>query len=278
VTKAYLLRRPKLGMSSGKGIQAHSKTGIISRRYAHNIPDDVDMVFRWGCTADVPTRNIINTAKAIHQVADKAVFRKTLNDGELCPPTFFDGGPPVRRYPVVARPHVHARGKHTYLCHDQQELNAAIRKCGDGWYASTFIDKVAEYRIFIVQGRCVCVAQKTPANPDDVAWNVAKGGRFDNVRWDDWPLVGVRVGIEAFNLSSLDFGGVDVMIDGDGDATVLEINSAPSLTSPYRQECMAKAFDWIVDHGKERIPLIKERGGYLKFIHPAINGRAKVEV
>jgi glutathione synthase/RimK-type ligase-like ATP-grasp enzyme len=125
-----------------------------------------------------------------------------------------------------------------------------------------------------VQGRAVAVAQKTPSNPDDVAWNVAQGGRFDNVPWDSWPLQAVRKSIEAFNLSELDFGGVDVMVDAEGKAYIIEINSAPSLTSPYRQECMAKAFDYISEHGKERIPLVEERGGYRKFIHPAVCERA----
>ena len=82
--------------------------------------------------------------------------------------------------------------------------------------------------------------------------------------------------IEAFNLSSLDFGGVDVMVDADGEVYVLEINSAPSLTSPYRQECFAKAFDYIILNNKERIPLIDGRGGYTKFIHPALEPKAKL--
>ena len=107
-----------------------------------------------------------------------------------------------------------------------------------------------------------------------MAWNVARGGRFDNVDWGDWPLKAVKTSIEAFNLSSLDFGGVDVMVDGDGGCYVLEINSAPSLTSPYRQEKMALAIDYMLEHGKERIPLTTERGGYRKFIHPAVSADA----
>jgi glutathione synthase/RimK-type ligase-like ATP-grasp enzyme len=116
----------------------------------------------------------------------------------------------------------------------------------------------------------VWVTKKTPANLDDIAWNVAKGGRFDNVSWDEWPLKVVRVACEAFDLSGLDFGGVDVMVGQDGNAYVIEINSAPSLTSPYRQSCMGKLFDYIILNGKGDIPKIKERGGYKKFIHPAV--------
>jgi glutathione synthase/RimK-type ligase-like ATP-grasp enzyme len=178
----------------------------------------------------------------------------------------------------VFRPRVHSRGRHFYVAKGRQECEDAIAKCGEGWYASPLIDKAAEYRVFVVQGRAVCVAEKTPGNPDDLAWNVAKGGRFDNVRWDDWPLKVVRYAIEAFNLSDLDFGGVDVMVAKDGGVFVIEINSAPSLTSEYRQGCFAKAFDYIIDNGKEPIPLIEERGGYLKFIHPAVCERAKLRV
>jgi glutathione synthase/RimK-type ligase-like ATP-grasp enzyme len=126
----------------------------------------------------------------------------------------------------------------------------------------------------MAQGRVVWVASKTPGNPDAVAWNVARGGRFDNVRWDQWPLKAIRVARDAFLLSSLDFGGVDIMVDAQNNAYVLEINSAPSQTSPYRQEATAKAFDYIVNYGKDRIDVTEEKGGWRKFIHPAISNEA----
>tara|TARA_R110002020_G_scaffold287099_1_gene502552 strand:+ start:5392 stop:6129 length:738 start_codon:yes stop_codon:yes gene_type:complete len=240
------------------------------------MPDGVDLVFRWGTTSNVPCRNVVNTAKAIHQVNDKSGFRKLMDEHNLCPPTYLRKEDCPDGVRLVVRPRVHSRGRHLYTTENEVQLYHAIDKCGYGWYASPLIDKVAEYRVFVVQGRAVAVAQKTPGNPEDVAWNVAKGGRFDNVNWDAWPLKAVKVSVEAFNLSELDFGGVDVMVDGDGEAYVIEINSAPSLTSPYRQACFAKAFDWIVENGKERIPVVKERGGYLKFIHPAVCNRAKL--
>ena len=134
---------------------------------------------------------------------------------------------------------------------------------------------MAEYRVAVVQGRAAWVARKTPGNPEDVAWNVARGGRFDNVRWDEWPLKVVKIAIQAFNLTELDFGGVDVMVDREGECYVLEINSAPSLTSPYRQRCMAKCFDYMVEH-PERISVPEQRGGYRKFIHPALRDNAIV--
>lgn len=275
-----LLRRRRLGATSCRGISEKSTTGIsVSRSFRldrDKVPESGDTVIRWGCTATVDSNNVINTARAIHQVNDKVGFRLLLQAAnmELAPRTWIDEDD--IQYPCIVRPASHSRGRDVHLCHTTLELMSAIETCGAGWYASEYIEKVAEYRVFVVQGRAVAVAEKTPANRDDVAWNVAQGGRFDNVSWDNWPLQAVRKSIEAFNLSELDFGGVDVMVDAAGKAYVIEINSAPSLTSEYRQECMAKAFDWIVVHGKERIPLIEERGGYRKFIHPAICDRAIV--
>jgi glutathione synthase/RimK-type ligase-like ATP-grasp enzyme len=280
-----ILRRPKLGLSVKHLVE---KSDLIDKvvRNDRRLPDDLSLVFRWGTTSNVDCRNVVNTAEAIHRVNDKAGFRKVLMDQapDTCPKTWGDwldldeddmqGF--EREFPVIVRPRTHAQGRHVYLVNNRAELDAAIVRCGPGWYASEYIAKVAEYRVTFVQGRVVWVAKKTPADPAAIAWNVARGGRFDNVRWDEWPLKTIRVAREAFMLSGLDFGAVDVMVDANGRPYVLEINSAPSQTSPYRQECMAKAFDYIVRNGKDSIPIIPERGGYKKFIHPALTPDAQM--
>ena len=276
---ATIIRRRKLGRTSVREICNLSQTGIRSILNDRELPSD-DIYIRWGCTANVPTRNVINTAEAIHEVNNKASFRKRCADAELAPPTWlnwleatYEGG----IYPVVIRKNRHAQGRHLWVIDNAMDLQARAYLLGEGnYYISSLVHKVKEYRVFVAQGRAVWVAEKTPGNPGDVAWNVARGGRFDNVRWDQWPLKAVRTSIEAFNLSSLDFGGVDVMIDAEGNCYVLEINSAPSHTSPYRQGCTAKALDWMVQRGKERIPLIEAKGGYKKFIHPSICEAARL--
>lgn len=288
-----MLRRRKLGRTSCREIAGFANNIAHVVRNDQPMPNGVSMVIRWGTTSNIPVNNVVNTAEAIHRVGDKAGFRRVLmdewdiNDHCLCPRTIFadsdatfngdniqvDGGWDMS-FPLVVRPKVHAQGRHVYLCNNRAELDAAALRCGAGWYASTYIPKVAEYRITFVQGRVSWVAKKTPGNPQDVAWNVARGGRFDNVRWDEWPLKAVRVSREAFLLSGLDFGAVDVMLDAEGNPYVLEINSAPSQTSPYRQECMAKCFDYLIVNGKQAINVSEQRGGWKKFIHPALSPEA----
>jgi hypothetical protein len=77
-----VVRQRKRGMSSAKGIAGFSKTGIKWVRADRGVPDD-DLYIRWGWTGNLPNpkAKVLNTAKAIHQVADKLEFRRTLGIG-----------------------------------------------------------------------------------------------------------------------------------------------------------------------------------------------------
>lgn len=263
----YLLRRRGLGKTSCNGIVAQSTTGLQVYRSDRQLPD-ADLVIRWGCTANVPTNHVINAAKAIHAVSDKLEFRRTLNEKELCPETWFEREDV--QFPAIVRPRYHSQGKKLWVVNDLAALDTVIAQCPAGWYASEIIKKVAEYRVYVAQGRALGVARKFPRDENAIAWNAAQGGHFEVCRWGDWPLKAVKRAIQAHKLAGLDFSGVDTMVDADGKDFILEINSAPSLTSRYRQQCFAKVFDYIVQNGKDEIPLIDAPGGYKKFIHPAV--------
>lgn len=275
------IRRRKLGKTSCLGIAKamQTPTVVVRNDLVHRYPSNTELCVRWGCTSTIPTKNVLNTAKAIHQVGDKIAFRRLLQPHGLCPQTWFEqDNAETIQYPVIIRAERHAQGRHLYVANNISDLkNIVVRNFkGQHVYASALINKVAEYRVFVGCGRAIWVAQKTPGNPEDIAWNVAQGGRFDNVRFGDWNLKVVKAAIEAFNLTELDFGGVDVIVDNNNNCYVLEINSAPSQTSSYRQQCVAKFIDYVYQNDKNRLPLIEEKGGYLKFIHPAIDNKAKL--
>ena len=282
-----IVRRRALGLKSVKGIIEASDSAIL--RYANNyqhIPDD-DVYIRWGCTSNLPNPNatVVNEAKAIHLVNDKSRFRNVMLHNDVpMPKTWFNweavpfrNGLEEPEYPLIVRSRNHAQGRGLFIVNNPVELAPACDRAGPGYYINEFIPKKNEYRVFVIQGRVAWVAKKTPGNPEDVAWNVAKGGRFDNVRWDDWPMPVVRAAIRAWKCSGLHFAGVDVMEDNNGVAYVLEANSAPSQTSPYRQSCVAKVFDYMQEHGYKLEPwdvpvnADKPRDA----IHPAINPNAR---
>jgi len=290
MSTSVFLRRKKLGKTSTEGIAANMEEAVVIRNWLDDPwPDKVDYVFRWGCTSNLPRKlNVINQASAIHLAGNKKLFRGLMaqRSPEITPRTWFSAVDAADSfsYPdvgtVIVRPATHSQGRDLWvfeLGDDGEDEDNLFEKCeelGEGnYYISELINKVAEYRVFVCSGRAVWVARKTPGNPEDIAWNVAQGGRFDNVRWGEWPLSAVRASIEAFNHSGLDFGGVDVIIDEDGRPFIIEINSAPSQTSPYRQECVAKAFSWIVNNGRDHIPVGPE-GKYLPLIHPSLDNKA----
>ena len=277
---SILLRRRKLGNTSCNAISRNAETPFIVRRndVSSPMPRDLRYLFRWGCTSPFEAPVTVNTAIAISSVGNKKGFRRILQEAGICPRTWFDSSEISQDSLLsgpVFRPAVHHQGRNIWRVQSMGSLLELSRRFPDH-YLSEFIDKVAEYRVFVVQGRVVCVARKYPANAGDLAWNVFRGGRFVNVNWGDWNLRVVKIALKAMELSELDFGGVDVMVDEEGNAYVLEINAAPSLTSDYRQRCFALSFDYIVRNGKDKIPLIDKKGGYRKFIHPAIDPNALI--
>ena len=250
-----ILRRRKLGRTSCKEIAARSKMGIVVVRNDSDLPT-CDVVFRWGTTSNIPKKAgqlIINSAESIHWCANKKQGRLEMQEfGVPVPETWAATTFTIHNDgEFVLRPSKHAQGKNLW-CGDAKYIVDCIRLYGvhDG-YVSRKIDKVAEFRVYVVNGKVVAVAQKTPADPNAVAWNVAQGGRFDNVRWGDWDLKACQAAILAALISKTDFCGVDVMVDKDGNPFVLEVNSAPSMTSDYRQSVFAKAFDWIIEKGND---------------------------
>lgn len=285
----YLLRRKGLGNTSCREISNYSNGLIKVVRNDAPFPDDCTEIIRWGCTSNVPNGvTVINKAHNIHLVADKKHFRMLTAEACLAPMSWATEeayadwafrywesmgpgdddllGNHEKTHQLIVRRDTHHQGKFLHKCESWRDLEVACAAY-DRYYISEYIPKVAEYRVFVVSGRVVWVAKKTPADANAVAWNVAQGGRFDNVRWGDWPIEMIKTSLAAFELSGLDFGGVDVMVDEDGRSYVLEINSAPSQTSPYRQSCTAAAFSyetWI-------LPAVAgDAATWKDFIHPAL--------
>lgn len=281
---AIILRRRKLGRGSSKGICEASTTGITTvRNWKDRFPSNVSVVFRWGCTSSLGRGDVtvVNTAESIHWCANKKQGRLdmqeagvrvpktwTVRDFLSCPWGSSGSANDCGTYFVV-RPSTHSQGRDLDVVSYDTARRNLHPKYEDG-YISKLINKVAEYRVFVCQNRAVWVAKKTPGNPDQVAWNVAQGGRFDNVRWGEWPMAVVVEALKAAKVSGTDFCGVDVMVDAEGNPYVLEVNSAPSQTSPYRQQCVAKAFDYIVQNGKQHFPDPDSPRRWRDVIHPAL--------
>jgi glutathione synthase/RimK-type ligase-like ATP-grasp enzyme len=283
MTELVFLRRKGLGLGTCKGISAASdgRISFVRNDKAHTFDwTGVKYLFRWGCTSHSPsgfTGEVINNSQAIHRVNNKASFAQVLGEHNLGPTCWLHPAH-VEGYPVVVRPPTHSQGRNLWVCHSLEELLSVWR---EGYYIRPLINKVAEFRVYVLNGKVVTVAKKTPADPSAVAWNVAQGGRFDVVRWGDWPLAACDVAVKALHLSGLHYSGVDVMMDGEGNAYVIELNSAPSLPAladgqlSYRQTVHTKAILYVLA-GLDGFalpfgaPPVSSPLSYRDYIHPGV--------
>lgn len=175
------------------------------------------------------------------------------------------------------RPTKHKAGNDFNIVHNEEELLSSSAQY-TSWYAQELIDKVAEYRVFVAQGKAFAVAQKIPTDPSAIVWNVAQGGStFVNVKWGEWPIDVCQVAITAMKLAGLDIGGVDVIVErGTNRPLVLEVNSAPSLTYlsdgsvSYRQKCFVKVLQYILDNQSKEWLETTEFTKWQDVIHPAL--------
>ena len=275
----YILRRRGLGLGSTKAIKELSQHNItIIRNDKLPIYSLNDTILRWGCTTPIPDLhplNILNKNASISLVNNKSLFRNILQKHlpEIIPKTWFNYFNLEITYPCILRPSTHAQGKYLYYCTSKDQLRVLIDTppIVNNYYISEYIPKVAEYRVCFIQGLVAWVANKIPKDPQAIAWNVAQGGKFENVAWKKWPIDVIETAYKAYRLSGLYLGGVDVMVDKDGRSYVLEINSAPSHTSPYRKQCTTKCIDYgITNNNFTHLIPDENFKKYGKWLHPAL--------
>jgi glutathione synthase/RimK-type ligase-like ATP-grasp enzyme len=279
--KAFILCRPDFGGDSVFTISGYMKNNVpVILNKEDTPPQDATLCIRWGCTGSVPQKSVLNTAKSIHLGFNKPLFRSMLWEHGLAP-KYFQHGEAVyeQDLPVLVRPEHHTQGKDAYLCKTLEQIGPAVAQCGHNYYVSKYIEKIQEFRVFVIQGRVVFIMEKFPNSKNDIAWDFSPDSEWGNVKWSKWNSNVLSTAVNSMKISGLDFGGVDVVVDESGAAYALEINSAAGVYGNYMANCVAKAFDWIIDSGdKSHIPVCNKKTNYpyLNFIHPAIESGAYV--
>jgi glutathione synthase/RimK-type ligase-like ATP-grasp enzyme len=266
-----ILRKRKLGKVSCEAVQKFIKEKfnkdifVIRNDISQNLPDRVDLLIRWGCTSEFPYKSdsyiTINDSKSIHAVGDKAESRKIMQENNISVPISFFNKKEITDYfcntglcntdfdipLLIGRPRTHHQGRNIAQINNLDELdNDNISE-----YWSEFIDKDREFRVFVFFGKVIAVAEKIPTDKTKIAWNkFGKGSSFVNVKWKEWPIEVCKEALKSSQLFNIDFCGVDVMLAYD-KPYILEINSAHSLSSEYRQNCFTKAVNWLIDYVEE---------------------------
>lgn len=277
--KTIFLRKNRLGLSTIRGIIARmSHYARIARVDIPSQPIPMasqgDIAINWGTMASPSRYTIVNTPQAILKASEKGSFRHLLYRNGLSMPTYLmtngmNNSEIDYNQTYVHRPNNHKGGKNLRISRNYYEF---VRNRYVGGYASLYIPKVNEYRVFVAQGRVAYVVKKIVVDSDAIAWNVEQGGRFENVRRGLWNLDMLKKAVSAVSLAGLHFGAVDVIEDAEGNFYVLEVNTAPAISGDYWSTCVAKIFDYMIDNGVDSLePLDFNRvSSWKHFIHPAL--------
>lgn len=269
-----IVYRSRSASFAANRVAAASSGGIRAMQQdAYRHQDGDTAVLRWDCYAELqlqPGIIDINPSSQVTLARDKGASRRAL--AELAPPTWFTLADV--QVPCVIRPRRHKAGQHFHVVQQPSDVRGAVRRCGNGWYASSLIDKQREFRVFVVQGRVASVSERFPAGPTDVAWNLARGGRLTNVARPDWPVSVLKASIAAMGRLGLGFGAVDACIDTAGQTFIFEINCSPALRNKFTIKQLAKALAFTGDVSPVKTGAKKAKS----FVHPAVLTREEAAI
>ena len=184
----------------------------------------------WGCRAR--RRNGIN----FNAPDSKAMARMAMQERGVQVPRSGFHFPIHKPYQVVLRPFRHRGGSCLILCEGTVDE-------AEGFYWQEFIEKSQEFRVHVAHGKILCVSEKP--QQVEVAWNLHPAEVFSTVDRRDWNLGVCLESVKAVEALGLHFGAVDVCLDRDGEAYVLEVNMAPGIEGDYLLGKYCKYFQWL---------------------------------
>lgn len=233
-----------------------------------NLNINEGILIRWGCISEVNTSGSIvyNKAAGIKLANDKLESRKALAAAGIQIPTTFSfqevqsKDPSTIKWPLIARPRQHGRGRSFYMCNNMAEVISS-RNNKSCVYWSEVYPKTREFRVHCMHGKIASILSKpAPTNPNSHAWNHAQVNiPFTNIPQSDWKNYMCKAALGAVEALGLDWGGVDIMVCdnyqelGLPRVVVCEVNTAPTLkSSEYTLGKYTKYFEWLRNSSERR--------------------------
>jgi glutathione synthase/RimK-type ligase-like ATP-grasp enzyme len=99
-----------------------------------------------------------------------------------------------------------------------------------GYILQKYIDKVREFRVTMVDDIFAYAMEKLKPSNNDVRWNSCRGSEWVSVSGLSSLLPKFkRLGTAGLRAIGYDIGATDMMLDGDNNLYIIEINSKPGL-------------------------------------------------
>ena len=251
MSKGNLVVRRQINNSTYYRVYSGNNVTALSKINKPNFAE-TQVIIRWGTQeeiADAKGSIIYNKAKSLSLISNKYQSRLAMVKAGVHVPMNVTSATheDLINYPVIARPFRHSKGKNFITLKNRAAFLQHYGIHHSGWYYSNFIDKVREYRVHAAHGKILNFLEKPNPGGGQIAWNRAQGNEpFVSVKWDQYDFGVALQALKACQALGADFLGVDVIVDRQGKAWVLEGNSAPTLnSSEYSCERYAKYFQWL---------------------------------
>jgi len=222
-----------------------NKTGITGRLLANvlhgeyntecrDYHEEFNVIWRWGnFYSELPENfsgHIINKANAIFR--NKAETRRRLIDeGITCPTIYTSNTIDLAKFPVIARPVFHMKGRDFNIVNNVEQATYFLRK---GYYIQEIINSALEYRIFVFRNKILeCNIKeliripKRPLHPLIKNWR--NGYIFKQKKITEIPPNLLMLCRSGQLHSGLDFCAIDCATTHAGAVYIFELNAAPGL-------------------------------------------------
>lgn len=217
------------------------------------------VIFRYGNSATFGRSNqygglIVNSSKAIEDASNKLKCRQILYGHEIPVPRVYDikSMDEIEKYPVIARPFHHSQGRNFHIVDTRTKLKAILDR---GYYAQDIVDKIDEFRLFILNGKIIEASKKEKVRTDAnmMIRNHRKGWKFNRIRVADLPANLKRACVNAAQIMVLNWSAVDACTLPEEKACIFEVNSAPGLIPRKAQKLAEKLLAWLTNEKGIRI-------------------------
>ena len=211
----------------------------LDANYIEGRPHRDDITIRYGNGYSVdPEGIVINKRDAIRNCVNKIRCKEILMQNNINTPklyTFQEASNLLRNSDsqVVVRKNGHSQGRWFYLVNNVRQLS---RYDSNSHYCQELVNKIDEYRLFIMKDRIIEANLKVPPenDPHSMIRNHTHGSTFRIAPVRNLNQTMKDQARKATELLGLDFAAIDCattrLSDGTIKPTIFEVNTGPSLT------------------------------------------------
>lgn len=129
-------------------------------------------------------------------------------------------------FPFVLKDPYGMQGKGVHLC-TEENFDSLVKK-GEQYVGQELVKYTADYRIHVAGENAFCIYERV-APGDDFRANVSLGGAMKKVEGEEILSRLSGLALKTARALSLDYGGVDIIMDDKGEMMVLEFNKNPGF-------------------------------------------------